>query len=234
MINNRVVAKILLLVGGASILFIWFVSPDIAHSLTREDGAIENLSAIFWLCGFLISLICIFKLKGKQKIIAIVWMLLCFIFLGEETSWFQRIFNYSISSVEQISAQNEFNLHNLRPLQGGSWMKSFHLKNLLKSQNLFRVGFFGYFLLLPLVMYVRKIKYFMLKIGYKKPDILFVIVLLFVFGLSYSLVFLSPPKVVKSALAETREMLFSFVVLVYIAAYIWPKNKLDQFPPKLD
>ena len=66
----------------------------------------------------------------------------------------------------------------------------------------------------------------MLKIGYKKIDTVFILILLFVFSLSFFLVFFSPENI-QSALAETREMLYAFFIMMYVIAYIWP-NKANS------
>ena len=60
---------------------------------------------------------------------AIVWLVLCVLFLGEEVSWFQRVFGYSVPAVEAINSQGEFNLHNIgngeRFLEGGEFRFAF-------------------------------------------------------------------------------------------------------------
>ena len=149
--------KISLLFGSVSLLFIWFGDMSIVSALTKEDGVAETLSAVFYLMGMLLAVLAIFK--NDRVFLPIVWAILCFIFLGEETSWFQRVFDYSVPSIENINAQNEFNLHNLNVFQGGSLMDTpFALSNLMKSQNLFRIGFFGYFLLIPAFLYIATIQ----------------------------------------------------------------------------
>lgn len=98
-------------------------------------------------------------IKRKRNFFSIVWVVLLILFLGEETSWFQRIFNYSVPSIEGMNAQEEFNFHNLDIFQGGSLLDSdAGWRTLLKSQNLFRLGFFGYFLFLPLLLYIDRFK----------------------------------------------------------------------------
>lgn len=206
-------------------LFIWLAEPDFVSRLTREDGEIENLTAFLYLCALIICLMTF--LKDRKFYLALIWVFLCFIFLGEETSWFQRLFNYSVPAVEGINAQDEFNIHNLEVFQGGGILgDSFSFKSLLKSQNLFRLGFFGYFLILPLLSFVPKIKSILDRIRYKRPDKRFVLALIIVFVLSFSLApFVEP--LVKSALAETREMLYSFFIMIYALSYIWiPKKSM--------
>jgi hypothetical protein len=164
--------------------------------------------------------------KNSKFQIPILWVVLCLVFLGEETSWFQRIFDYSIPEVEQINTQNEFNLHNLNMFQGGRLTNStIKLSDFFKSQNLFRFGFFAYFLAIPLMINIPMVKGLMSKVGYHKPDTGFTLGLLLVFVLSFVFAPFSPSNV-RSALAETREMLYAFFIMLYVMAYIWPKRHL--------
>jgi hypothetical protein len=191
------------------------LDPSYQKILTVEDGFVENLSALFYLIAFVAGVMGIFKIKGKEKSLAIVWTFLCLVFLGEETSWFQRIFQYSVPTIERLSAQQEFNIHNLQNFQGGSLVESVELSSFLKSQNLFRMGFFGYFLILPLFTYIPRMKLLLDKIGYRKPEVGFIIALIATFFISFFLVFFASP-ITKSALAETREMLYAFFIMIYL------------------
>ena len=154
-----------------------------------------------------------------------------FFFIGEETSWGQRFFHYSVPAVEQMSAQNEFNLHNLEIFQGGHLTNpSIGLSAFLKSQNLFRLGFFSYFLVIPVMMYIPIFKELMSKVGYTMPDKGFTIVLLLVFVLSFVLVPFSSSSI-RSSFAETREMLYAFFIMSYVIAYVLPnKTKTTSRP----
>jgi hypothetical protein len=222
MIKNSSLILISSVFGFASILFVWFGESGLVSILTREDGVVENLSAIFYMVAIAFGFVSIFL--SDRVYLPIIWTLLCLIFLGEETSWFQRVFDYSVPSIEQVNAQHEFNLHNLNVFQGGKLVHSpLRLSSILKSQNLFRVGFFGYFLVVPFLLYIPKIKGLMSKIGYKKPDTGFALVLLIVFSLSFMLSLFSPVDVKKS-LAETREMLYAFFIMLYIFAFVRPNQ----------
>lgn len=214
MSRNSVVVLATLLFALASLLFVWFGNKPTVISFTNEDGVVEYLSALFYLIGIILGVIAIFK--SDRVFLPVIWTILCFIFLGEETSWFQRIFGYSVPFVENMNAQKEFNLHNLTALQGGKLGESSSLMSaLFKSQNLFRMGFFGYFLILPLALYIPALARLMNRFGYRKPDFRFVLVLLFVFIVSFLLIIIIPPDL-KRALAETREMLYAFFIMQYI------------------
>jgi hypothetical protein len=214
-----------LLFGLASLLFVWFSEVITVNAVTKEDGVAENLSALFYLIAMLLGFYSI--LKSNRMLLPIIWTILCFIFLGEETSWFQRVFDYSVPSVEQMNAQQEFNLHNLRGLHGGSLKDSPSVfSSLFKSQNLFRIGFFSYFLIIPFLLYIPKVRTLMSRSGYYKPDSGFVLVLLLIFSLSFLMVLFSP-ETPRRALAETREMLYSFFIMQYVFGYVFP-NKTMQ------
>ena len=130
--------------------YIFLGADAIVHSITREDSLFENLTACFYVVGIFTCLFSIFK--KTNVILACLWLFLCVLFLGEETSWFQRYLGYSVPAVESLSAQNEFNLHNLYFLQGSGLLdSSAEYNKFINSQNIFRIGFFGYFLLLPLL-----------------------------------------------------------------------------------
>ena len=198
--RNQKIFLIAFLFGIFSILLIWLGNMNFVSNITREDGEVENLTAIFYLVALIICLLSF--VKDRRFYLALIWVFLCFIFLGEETSWFQRLFKYSVPTIEQMNAQDEFNIHNLEIFQGGSILgDSFSLSSLLKSQNLFRLGFFGYFLILPLFNLVPKIKRLLNKIRYSNPDKRFRIALIVVFVLSFAFAPFVEPKV-KSALAE--------------------------------
>jgi len=105
------------------IIFILYAEYD-RHSLSmlsREDGPIENLSAVF----FGISCVCfiIFIIRSEflkitnnrlLYIFPICWAVLMFVFMGEEVSWGQRIFNLNTFQwLGKHNLQNELNVHNI-------------------------------------------------------------------------------------------------------------------------
>jgi hypothetical protein len=162
-----------------AIFYIRYGDLENASFLTKEDGVVEYLSALFYLLGFFVSLISISR--NEHVLLPILWAVLCLLFLGEETSWFQRVFHYSVPFIEQRNAQDEFNIHNLKIFEGGHLtdiMGEFDRKKLLNvllgSQTLFQIGFFGYFVIIPLLLHISKINMLMSSIGYKKTDTSFI------------------------------------------------------------
>lgn len=226
MTKNSPLILVSLIFGMFSILFVWFGDPNVISTLSKEDGVIETLSAMFYMIGILFGFVAIFK--ADRVFLPIIWTILCVLFLGEETSWFQRFFDYSVPEVEQLNAQNEFNFHNLHLFQGGGLLSSpFSLDNFLKSQNIFRIGFFGYFLVLPFICVIPKFNGWMLKLGYKKPDGQFILVLAMIFLLSFLLAFFVSVDL-NVALAETREMLYAFFIMLYLFIYVLPRATVNS------
>lgn len=220
-----------LIFGLGWLIFIRLGDLSYILKISREDGFVESLTAIFYLIGFIVGVRFIYVRRrlALPIFLPVIWTILCFLFLGEETSWFQRIFNYSVSSVESISNQSEFNIHNLKIFKGRGLIKDGELNKsvseiLMSSQNLFRLGFFGYFLFLPIFLNINRIKMFLTKIGYVRPSAFVFIVLLVVFVSSFVLVLFSPIEF-KSPIAESREMLYSLFILIYIIVYMGPKRE---------
>jgi len=200
-------------------------NTDLVDKITKEDGIFENLSALFYLFGFLICGFLIFK-RGRQAFL-VIWCILCFFFLGEETSWFQRIFDYSVPMVENHNEQDEFNLHNLdllyeEPMVTEDGEFQFSLSALLKPQNLMKLGFFSYFLMIPLLHLVPKFERFCSVLGYPKPPLAFLLTIWPPLLLSYIFTFLYNQS--NHGIVETREMLYALFILLYIVAVFLPAD----------
>lgn len=228
MYMNKWLLPVSLSFGLASVLFISFGDQGYAISITDEDGPIEDLTALFYFLGFLLALISVFR--SEIRYFPALWAILCFVFLGEETSWFQRIFDYTVPAVEEMNAQGEFNLHNLKIFQGeelfvdGKINKVGLFDYLFSTQNIFRLGFFGYFLIFPIVANQKRIKLWLSNLGYVKPSSKFTFTMLVVMASSFALAVVSPPDV-KSAMAETREMFYAYFILVYLVMCFWPDER---------
>jgi len=231
MFKNKWLLTFALIFGLAFVLFIWFGNADFVYQVTREDGFIEYLTAFFYLIGVILGILTLINNK-KLMFFAVLWTILCFVFLGEETSWFQRVFNYSVPAVEGVNAQKEFNFHNLQIFKGEDLFADGKIRkegiiNFLKStQNIYRIGFFGYFLILPLLTFNKWIKKLLVKLDYFKPNVNFIIVLLIVLVLSFVLAIMSEEHV-KMAMAETREMLYAFFIFLYLGIYYYSPRKTD-------
>jgi hypothetical protein len=213
----------------AAFLVVWLGDQRYMRALTEEDGIVESMSAVFYFCGLAVCIWYLLTTRGKSKLWAVIWAFLCLIFLGEETSWFQRIIGYATPEfMESMSAQEEINIHNLRFLQGGKWTDGlssgrFDVKMLLGSQNLFRIGFACYFLLIPLLLYWGRPKFLQVllkeKLSYPLPKVSFVISLWTTLSLSFFLAFHSTEPA-KASIAETREMFYALFILLYLFTHL--------------
>ena len=208
------------------IMAIWVGNPQDVLLLTKEDGIIESLSAIFYFLGIICCLIAISQKKFVR--FSFIWLFLCVIFLGEETSWFQHYLNYSVPQIENINIQSEFNIHNLNIFQGSHLIDEqgyfqIDFRKMLNAQTLFRIGLFFYFLILPIAFQINKGKSLLIKIEYPNPSALFVLSMWGSIILSIILALFSSSSI-RSALAETREMFYAFFIFLYIFSFAIPKN----------
>jgi len=205
------------------LLTVVLIPQEISSKITREDGIIENLSALSYLLSSIIFFVLV--LKRKNILFYLVWMVCTLIFLGEETSWGQRIFNYEISSIQDKNLQNEVNIHNLEYFKSP---KSHEISSwrdiLLSSQNLFRIAFFTYFLVFPLFYFLVKRRYTFALL----PSFFYWGVFI-LFSISIVLKLLSDVNT-GLPLAETREFLYAFTILIY-SLCMYLRKTSDIIPP---
>lgn len=181
-------------------------------TLGNEDQPLEYLGAIFWAAA---AVLCGYRLVRRQQpwLLLAMWLVLTVLFFGEEISWFQRILGFETpEAVREVNAQQEFNLHNLEGLGIG----------MLGIQNLFRLGFLTYFLVLPLLTLVHRVRSLAARVGYRRPDIAFLVMVWGAIGAS-ALLQLFVPDEARRALVETRESFYAFSVLVYVYLYLRPE-----------
>ena len=83
--------------------------------LKSEDGPLEWMQFIEYGLSSLLAFLIFLKPK-KKDINSLIWLLiafLSFLIAGEEISWGERIFGFSIESITELSIQAETNFHNL-------------------------------------------------------------------------------------------------------------------------
>jgi hypothetical protein len=157
---------------------------------------------------------------------------------GEETSWLQHQLGYATPGVVSgINSQGEFNLHNLSIFQGGELLgknrenREIGLSLLLKSQHLFQLGFFAYFLVLPILTLTPTIALITkLRVPYPGWRL---------FGniwLSIGLTILFTVfanEATKPIIAETRELLYALTILVFLILWVrlWRYGRGQQAQP---
>ena len=144
-----ILIKILVL-GIAIIGFSYFFSRELYSVIIKEDGIIENLTALTLLTISILFLYRLIKSRGRSRswvIFNLLIILGSFFGFGEEVSWGQRIFSVETSDFfSQYNLQNETNLHNLKI--GGVKINKFIFTNGL-------VIVFGSYFVLSLVFYKR-------------------------------------------------------------------------------
>lgn len=142
---------IVAIAGAFSILAL---SGSTIDSLVQEDGVIEWIGALGLLtaAGLYLAAFVVARRRGSAsgKTRAGTWVLLAFalamlVLGGEEISWGQRLLGLSTpEAISSVNAQGETTLHNLQPFQGTAF----------DGDRLFRLAWFGIFVLLPLVAWL--------------------------------------------------------------------------------
>ncbi len=219
--------------GFFLLAMVYFLNPEIVGAITREDGLFENTTAILFAGGMIASIYAL--MHKKMMFLAAIWAVLCLFFLGEEVSWFQRVFDYSVPFVEQNSTQAEFNLHNLNIINTGRVLNAdgtleFSVMSMISSQNLFRAGFFGFFLALPLASLFRPFQRLLDRVSYVRPSTSFLLAAWSVIFVSFALAFITDAPV-KNYVAETRELIYSAVIFFYTLSLSAPLEKESTLRP---
>ena len=209
----------LLIIPGLFIAFSFciFFKDVISNSFFRgEDGVIELLSAFFYLSAVFICIYGLIK-KNKHAPYLTLWMVLTFIFFGEETSWLQHIIGYQTpDQILAVNDQKEFNLHNLKWFHRDSSL----VEKIFSSQNLFRVGFFTYFLIIPIIGLCKLDRGVFTKFNFPLPGHKFMIFIWApIFASLILTVFSTGP--IKDVLAETREMFYAASIFTYVTLIVF-------------
>ena len=157
-------------------------------------------------------------------------MICTFFFFGEETSWLQHAIGYDTpENILAINAQSEVNLHNLKWFQGGGITPQSNpeggFPNLFSSQNLFRIGFFTYFLIFPIIGLLKMDKGLFSKFRFPFPGHRFMVYIWAPIGVSLILAVFSHGDV-KDVIAETREMFYAVSILTYVALIVFQVKKV--------
>jgi len=194
--------------------------------LWNEDGLVEVTSALAYFFAIWACLMGIARSRGLVRAYFVLWAILCIVFLGEETSWLQHWIGYQTpEAIARINEQREFNIHNLNWFPEGSLLKETSIRgwlgSLFASQNLFRLGFVCYFLLLPAVFSSRWGKRLneTLRVPYVGKKLL--IFIWVPIAVSALLSVLSVGDVdVKTQVAEAREAYYAISILVFVALMV--------------
>ena len=202
--------------------------------LTSEDGIVENLSVAFWMVGIIFAVRIMLKSKYKKKIVPFVLLSVCLISLGEEISWGQRIFDLETPHfIAVANRQSELNFHNLYSLSGGStWINffktgEFNYHQIIDAQNLFRIGFIVFFILLPFIFNTKHGEKFLSIVGYYKPENYFTI-LLGLFVVFTVLITIGKNASYIHSIQEIREMAYALFVGMYLCKFFYYTKQVKQ------
>jgi hypothetical protein len=193
--------------------------------LQGEDGIVEIVSALAYPVGFFFAVRLAQHANGWSRAHWLLWAVLCVLFFGEETSWLQHWIGYKTpAAVEAVNAQSEFNLHNLKILTLDTGLVttkgiSFSSKSLTSSQHLFYLGFFVYFLLLPLSRSVLLVNNVIERLGVPKLTWRFVTMLWIPIAASAVMTYLHRNEPLRNEIiGEAREMVFAIAIAWFVAS----------------
>ena len=135
---GRILILILILLPWT--IFI-FVSSEKLNSLTKEDGVVESIGALFLLTSAVLFFITFLKdrdsndlfiIKTSKNYFFLFFAILFFFAFGEELSWGQRIFNLKAPEIlDEINYQREINFHNLKIFSEFGLLNANHIATLL-------------------------------------------------------------------------------------------------------
>jgi hypothetical protein len=203
-----------------SLFILWAeLSPNSLADYSREDGFFENLSAIFFGLSSLIFGLAIknnkeyFQSKvGLGMLATLAWVILMFIFMGEEISWGQRIFSIETpEALMESNLQQEFNIHNLAVVDntvGGKY-------------RFFSLMLLSFGLIFPIMKFFTLGKKTLHFFAFPAPSLGLGIITVaaYIFGKYY---FETLPM---DAASEIREFIFSVAVLILsIQSAFYPKK----------
>jgi len=204
--------RILAALGVAIFLGIWAMPPSLATSLTEESGIVETATMALFAGASLLCAYFAFQTKAPLRYYFLLWAVLSLVFCGEEISWGQHWLGFGTPELLSSNVQGEANLHNLpwltpRVVEG--------LGDFITSQGAFYVGFFAYFLLLPLAFRWRPTGVLLdrLKFPTLHGELLITIWLPIVLSFVLALVTQAGPT--RDALTELREFYFAFSIFLY-------------------
>jgi hypothetical protein len=109
-------AGLFVLAGGLGAMH--FTHEPLISALCREDGWVENLTALFYLIASVLFVKAGWS-KGLRGVFFFGFALLFFLVAGEEVSWGQRFFGVQTPEwLGSVNVQQETNLHNIEGVHG--------------------------------------------------------------------------------------------------------------------
>ena len=238
----NVILALIALFGALLFVTLALFGNVLSVKIIGESSPFENATAAAYLLGALLALYTLTKRRAaKYTLVTLLWAALCVVFFGEETSWLQHLIGYSTpASIAEKNLQGEFNFHNLEGFMTTAGAGSFHesvsggafnWRGLLSGQNLFRLGFLSYFVMLPLAIYalifVCKLDRRRVVAAFPLPSLAFVVTVCFVIGVSVVAYFVSPDM--RKEISEVRETFYALFIFLYVLTSLFqPTRRADQ------
>lgn len=151
--------------------------------------------------------------RGSLRRYLGLWAVLCVLFFGEEVSWGQRWFGYETPELLSSNYQGEANIHNL------PWLTPRVVEDpsdLITTQGLFYLGFFVYFLAIPVGIWLLKpLRRFSQRFGFPRITAALFAAIWLPLIASFVLAALMAFGPSREALTETRELHFALSILSY-------------------
>ncbi|HUF00221.1 MAG TPA: hypothetical protein VMN99_13265 [Anaerolineales bacterium] len=126
-----------------------FANERTLDTFAREDGIVENLTAIYLLVTSLLFAAGFFRFRSSAWLLRLSYLglaLLFFLGAGEEISWGERIFGWTEQNfIRERNVQGELTLHNLEYFQGDDSLLP------ISISQLFIAFTFVFAVLIPLV-----------------------------------------------------------------------------------
>jgi len=204
-------------IGVGMFLGIWAAPPSVAFLLTDENGVVETATMALFagaslLCAYYVFFTGAFQTKPSLRYYFLLWAVLCFVFCGEEISWGQHWLGFGTPELLSSNVQGEANLHNLpwltpRVVDG--------LSDFITSQGAFYVGFFVYFLLLPLASRWQPIGVLLERLKFPTLRSGLLMAIWLPIALSFLLALVTQVGPTRDALTELREFYFAFSIFLY-------------------
>ncbi len=184
-------------------------------SMWAESGIVESLSALFYLLGFGSACFGSVVSRGPLRWYFAVWAVCCLVFFGEETSWLQHQLGYGTpEAVATANVQREFNLHNLSLLHPTDRSG---LSSMISSQNIFRLGFVCFFMVVPLLARTERLGLLLARWRLLYPGLSFLMTTWVPIAASALATLLIADGSTADAVAETRELFYAVAIGSFVA-----------------
>ena len=230
---------LLLLIFPFSLLF--FQTPEQIENLTREDGIVENLSALFYFFASCVCILCFIKsrsteriyfLKSRRNYFYLALGLLFFFCAGEEISWGQRIIGIPTTEwLADHNLQGETNLHNLKILYAKDRSTTgdvqLGLGHWLSPEGILILFWFGFCLFIPTMdFFFKKVNHFLSKIHF--PIVPIWVGDFFVLNQLAYVIFKANKLFAVHPMAELKETNCAFLFLIAsLSLYMLYKKKMQ-------